>query len=375
MKIVNKKALVVLSQILGNKIFSQMYRHALSEIKDVDFVYLDITDEDYIRFPRPMWLRFSSTWETVYVAKKKLQEDIREFDKFDLVIINGFEFVNALIFLFKECPFILILDTTPVLAQEMILKSSNGFLQRLRSRLLPFLSKFLYRRLFNRVAFFLPVSDWCAQSLIKHFSISPRKIKTIYPCFDLKVWRRDKDYPQKDKFQLLFVGNDFMRKGGDFLLTLYSRYLSGSYVLTIVTNDKDMRKKDLPEGVVLRCEIPHDQMPIFFQQTDLFVFPTKRDQLALVLAEALACGLPVMARDVGGISNIVKDRKNGFLMPYDSTEEDWAQKINYLHENRSILKRFGDNSRKIAEEKFDRENFTRTVRTEVEKFLVKDNKS
>jgi glycosyltransferase involved in cell wall biosynthesis len=47
----------------------------------------------------------------------------------------------------------------------------------------------------------------------------------------------------------------------------------------------------------------------YYLQADLFVFPTWDEQLGLVLCEAISTGLPVIARDVGGISEFVFDEQ------------------------------------------------------------------
>jgi len=49
------------------------------------------------------------------------------------------------------------------------------------------------------------------------------------------------------------------------------------------------------------------QLIAIYQNADIFLFPTLKEHLGLVLVEAMACGLPVIARNVGGIASFLKD--------------------------------------------------------------------
>lgn len=71
-----------------------------------------------------------------------------------------------------------------------------------------------------------------------------------------------------------------------------------------------------------RGPIAHDELPAFYQTLDLFVFPTLlRESLGLVGLEAMACGIPVIGSNIGGLTDYIKDGYNGFLFsPGDAKE-------------------------------------------------------
>lgn len=52
----------------------------------------------------------------------------------------------------------------------------------------------------------------------------------------------------------------------------------------------------------------------YLQASDIFVFPTEREAFGISLIEAMACGIPVVATNVGGLKDIVTDRKNGLTV-------------------------------------------------------------
>jgi glycosyltransferase involved in cell wall biosynthesis len=59
--------------------------------------------------------------------------------------------------------------------------------------------------------------------------------------------------------------------------------------------------------------IPHDQLRSWYNRADLFVFPSRTDTFGLVVLEAMACGLPIVAFDVTGPKDIVEQGGTGFL--------------------------------------------------------------
>ncbi|MGZ9190101.1 MAG: glycosyltransferase, partial [Nitrospira sp.] len=80
---------------------------------------------------------------------------------------------------------------------------------------------------------------------------------------------------------------------------------------------------------------------------DLFVSPTRADALPLVLMEAMACGTPLVAFDVGGVPDLVRPGVTGSLArPEDSG--DLAHAIAELLGDESRRRTFGDNCRAIA---------------------------
>jgi len=66
-------------------------------------------------------------------------------------------------------------------------------------------------------------------------------------------------------------------------------------------------------------QVRHDSIPEYFRQADLYCFPTLQDNAPASLLEAMACGLPIVASDVMGVPEIVRQGENGLLFkPGDS---------------------------------------------------------
>lgn len=96
--------------------------------------------------------------------------------------------------------------------------------------------------------------------------------------------------------------------------------------------------------------IAYDDLPRFYRKMDLFVFPTRLEEsLGLVGLEAMAAGVPVIASEIGGISDYLRPGENGlFFTPGD--EADLADKIGlFLSFPQAIRDRMSGNAYVTAE--------------------------
>jgi len=87
---------------------------------------------------------------------------------------------------------------------------------------------------------------------------------------------------------------------------------------------------------------------------DLFAFSSFSETQGLVLAEAMAAGLPVVALNASGVREVVRDAENGFLLPAQKGEGGFADKLYELFADSALRERFSENARVTAGE-FSRE--------------------
>ncbi len=65
---------------------------------------------------------------------------------------------------------------------------------------------------------------------------------------------------------------------------------------------------------------PQPRLPDYYAAADVVVVPSHYESFGMVALEALACGVPVVASNVGGLSYTIEDGRNGLLVPPDNPE-------------------------------------------------------
>lgn len=118
-------------------------------------------------------------------------------------------------------------------------------------------------------------------------------------------------------FNILFLGVDWHRKGGAKAVTVYNFLKEKGYPvsLTICGCNPDLEDRDITIIPFLdkNNEADREALHYIMMQTHLMLLPTEADCTPIVLNEAAAFGIPVIATHTGGISSQVEHGVNGFL--------------------------------------------------------------
>jgi glycosyltransferase involved in cell wall biosynthesis len=164
----------------------------------------------------------------------------------------------------------------------------------------------------------------------------------------------------QDQQVLMFASQSLMdfRKGGDLLLqalqSLPSRLKQQLQLLIL---------GDGGEAIAHMIDIPtlnlgyvgSDRLKaVAYSAADLFIFPTRADNLPLVLQESMACGTPLVSFKVGGIPELVRPGQTGYLAEPDSVE-DFCNGITQLLEDASLLNYMSQQCRAIALQEYSLE--------------------
>jgi len=245
---------------------------------------------------------------------------------------------------FRRKPTILSVDGTPMNKRTM--RSDYGLTAERRS--VEEGKRILYSRVFAQARAFVGWSTWAKQSFVEDYGCPEQDVAVIPPGIDVEQFamaERNNEVPR-----ILFVGGDFVRKGGDLLLKVFRQRLRGKAELDLVTRDA------APTEAGVR--VHHDVAPnspallSLYRNADIFVLPTRADCFSLVCMEALACGLPVVSTKVGGIPDILEDGATGHLLDVDdaNTLGDVLEALIADPARRQIM---GKRGRETALDRFD----------------------
>ena len=96
------------------------------------------------------------------------------------------------------------------------------------------------------------------------------------------------------------------------------------------------------------------------------VLPSLSEGLGRVLIEAEALGKPVIGSNVGGIPDLIKDGKNGFLFE-PKNSDNLAQKLRTLLKDKNLAMEMGKKGREFVQNKFSNENYITNYLEMIEK--------
>lgn len=81
-------------------------------------------------------------------------------------------------------------------------------------------------------------------------------------------------------------------------------------------------------------------LPYYYSSAEVCVLPSRYESFGIVALEAMACGTPIVASNVGGLSQIIGDKTTGFLVPAEEPETI-AERIKWILAHPEIRDKFG----------------------------------
>jgi glycosyltransferase involved in cell wall biosynthesis len=194
------------------------------------------------------------------------------------------------------------------------------------------------------------VSRFTAQ-LIQHDLNLSQAVKVIYNGIDVNLFTPEtSSAPGYKEVRVFFSGNLIRRKGAHWLPSIANQLQEK--VCIYYTQGLQTRRV-LPEGAALQPlgPVPFEEMPDLYRQMNILVMPSVREGFGLAIAEAMACGLPVVASNCSAIPELIDDGKGGFLCPVGDVKA-FAEKINLLADSPKLRREMGEYNRAKVEKMF-----------------------
>ena len=350
------RALCVATDLLGNGAVTRALIDSLNCIPEIDVTSVVPGVEDYRNCPAPWWARLTNPWHAQFIARWKTRNERRR--DFDILWLHGWENAVALRDLAGRMPAAVLMDSVPAtMNQQLRLRGAAGWKQELSFQ--------IHHRSFRAAAakfqYFLPKTSDCSASLIRDYGVDASRCFVTLAPQDLTWWAPPRPRDPGPPWRMLFVGNDFARKGGDFLLELFARHLAGACTLKIFSNDPSLEGQTMPEGASWIKGATREQVREAFWDAHLFLFPTRQDFGPQVLAEAASAGLPAISSLADGIHDLIRDGDTGFVLPREASCEQWAAKIKGLINDPGMVCAMSERARAFAEQRLGMDRFERLI--------------
>jgi glycosyltransferase involved in cell wall biosynthesis len=223
----------------------------------------------------------------------------------------------------------------------------------------------------HKAAAVIHTAELAKKSAITDYGIDPAKISVLPSppnCDHVPSRKIVMQRKQIHICNLLFVGVDWQRKGGDIAVAVVEElnrqgvpsrlqicgcrppetYSGNPYLQTIGFLDKNLSTD------MLRWEK-------LFLNAHFFILPTRAECMGISFSEAAGFGLPIIATDTGGVSTLVKHGRNGLLFDFDRPAADIAADIRDLWKDKDRYRAMRNESRRFFEEEISSDKWIASV--------------
>lgn len=353
------RAAFVLEQTLGHITHTQNLRAAAARQEEVEVAWIPIPFE--VGGVERFVPGFGGNWSVraSYRARARL---VREHARRPFDVLFFHTQVTALfsLGLMRRVPSVISLDATPknfdtVGAAYGHRPAGPGWLDSRKHR--------LNRDAFGSARALVAWSEWAAASLVADYGIPRERIVVTAPGASAAYFaigeRRALVTDSGAPVRLLFVGGDFVRKGGLLLLeAVRAARTRRAFEVHVVTRDT---VRATPGVVVHNGVSPNSpELLALFAGTDVFVLPSLGECLSVALMEAAAAALPIVATDVGALSEAAIDGRSALVVP-PGEPGSLRFAIERLVDDDSLRARLGRGAHSLARSKFDADRNNRAI--------------
>ena len=387
---------------------SEKYYFELAELlkeNGHEVAFFSMKDEKNIKtdckeyFVEPIDLNTGSKLKALDVIyskenKKKMEEALDEF-KPDLVHLNNFQRQLSasiidpikrrnipIVFTAHDvqaiCPAIIMMDNDKNICEKCMkgkylncikkkcnkgstLKSIIGALEGYYYR-----TKNIYTK---KIDFIITPSEFYREKMIED-GIPENKIKALHNFVELK----DYDLEVSDEGYALYFGRLSKEKGILNLINAFTKLKEGKLYIAGEGPEKEtieniIKENKLEDRVKLLGFLNSDQMKDTIRKCKFVVVPSIwYENCPYSVMETLAIGKPVIGGDIGGIADLVINDRSGLTYKYDDIE-DLSNKMKKLFKNEELVKEFGTNAKKQANELYGKDVYYKNIMSIYEKLV------
>ena len=207
------------------------------------------------------------------------------------------------------------------------------------------------------------VSDYLKDETRRNFDVNVDRLRVIPNFIDTDTYRRDREPCHRAKFAgederlLMHVSNFRAVKRVEDVVGIFARVCHEIPSRLVMVGDGPERSRaekraeelEIADRVVFLGK--HLSVDEVLACADLFLLPSESESFGLAALEAMSCGTPVVASNVGGLPEVVEDGRSGRLLPVGDIEA-MAQGAVEILSSDALWRAMSDRSREIALTKF-----------------------
>lgn len=308
----------------------------------------------------------------VNLIKLNLRQEVSFFKRLVYRLLNQtriiFELrnlrdVNVFIFYYGSVPLFPFLFTTLILRKKTIAKiegRSSVILREKSTKGIGDILKIIINSLSERIAYFLACKIAVEyESMIERYNMHKwqHKISLANLYIDIALFKKTKELAERT-YQVGYFGRLSKVKGVLEFAQSLPRILKDKESKVIMVGEGELKEEiegiltnnNIQSEVELTGWIENKKLPDYLNDLKLLVVPSYFEGLPNMVLEAMACGTPVLATPVGGIPEVIKDGKTGFIMEDNSPECIAKNIIRVL--NHPNLEEITRNARALIERKY-----------------------
>lgn len=209
------------------------------------------------------------------------------------------------------------------------------------------------------------VSQDIRKAFIEQFGFRENKVKVIHN--GIEVYKDITQINSRNVFVIGSSGRFFAVKNYPFMVQIariaIEKEKANNIRFELAGDGPEMtkiqsliKKYGLEEKFILRGFM--DDIFPFYQGLDLYLCTSLHEGIPMSVLEAMSYGIPVIAPKVGGLTEIITDGVEGYLVE-SRTPEDFAERCIFLYENKSLRKQMGSAARERVKKEFSVEHMAR----------------
>lgn len=152
--------------------------------------------------------------------------------------------------------------------------------------------------------------------------VSPAKVHAVQLGADLEIFRPAPEATSRGaECRVVFAGATIRRKGFDLALAAFRAALAAAPNLRLRIAGPRGELAHLLTGAPPEIEflgpLPQGELARGLESADLLLLPSRNESYGMVVAEALACGLPVLISEMVGAKDLVEEGRSGWIVPVE----------------------------------------------------------